>query len=213
MKLLKSLLFAFVLISVIASCSKDDDVVPFDVKFEVSVTGDAPNATIAITNQTTGASTFEWTYGLGANEEGSALQSPTNFTVEKAGEFTITLKASDGSNEKTAEAKITINGNSAILTFTDVEFALNAGDATYGRLFSIVDGRIYKDSEITAEMASKIDLAFGSMGNTLYYFESPNKTDYQLTGASTTKVDNSVLEADFAVATFDGMTNDADISS
>ena len=61
-------------------------------------------------------------------------------------------------------------------------------------------------------MRSKIDLAFGSMGNTLYYFESPNKTDYQLTGASTTKVDNSVLEADFAVATFDGMTNDADIS-
>ncbi len=123
------------------------------------------------------------------------------------------MVASDGSTEKTATVSGTITGNTAILTFTDVAFGINAGDATYGRLFSIDEGRIYKDSQISNEMASLIDIAFGSKGYTMYYFESPDEADYQLTGASTTKVDNYVPESDFSVATFDAMTDDAAISS
>lgn len=211
MKVLKSILGLFLVAVILSSCGKTETL-PFNANFEVTLTGEAPNATITINNLTTGADSYEWIYSEGASVSGSTEKNPADFTVDKAGEFTITLNATSGTETKSAYSTFTIDGNTAILTFTDLEFGLNAGDLTYGRLFSIDDGKIYKDGEITPALGPKIDLGFASNAP-LYYFETPDHVDFGLTGATSTKVENYVTATKFSVAMFDAMVDDADIKN
>jgi hypothetical protein len=107
---------------------------------------------------------------------------------------------------------VAVTGHSAITTYTDVEFALDAGNATYGRLFSFETGEIYLDNEITATNGPLMHLAFGSMDNTMYYFESPSVAAYNVPGATVTKVINYQVAPDITTTEFDAMTDDRDLS-
>ena len=120
----------------------------------------------------------------------------------------VDFKPTDTINYNVASktVKINVTVNHALITYTGVEFSLTAGSSTYGRLFSFDDGKIYKDNEINATNGPKIHLAFGSMANTLYYFESPTETDYLVTGATVTKVSN--YKNPISIADFDNMTDD-----
>lgn len=193
------------------SCSKDDEGTPLVADFTATVAGESPNAEIIIANTTTGASGYEWSFGEGADISTSSEKVPT-LKVDKAGDITITLVAINGSQEEEVTKTVTVAGNTAITTFENVEFALNAGDDTYGRLFSLETGEIYKDSEITADNGSKINLAFSSMANTMYYFESPAKEAYNVPGATVTKVTNYESNPSITVEEFDAMADDSKLS-
>jgi FOG: PKD repeat len=211
---MKKVFYLGLLISSFAfwSCSKSDSSVPVVVDFSVVVSGQAPTAQITITNNTTGAYSYEWTFGEGANISTSTDLTPSVLTIDKAGNFTITLKASNGSDEDEVTKTIIVDGNSALVTYSDVEFGLNAGDASYGRLFSFETGKIYKDNEVDAAVGPKINLAFASMGNTMYYFQSPTVVDYNVPGASVTKVTNWFSTCPISISDFDGMTDDSKLS-
>ncbi len=199
------------LVLFIFSCG-DDKVEPTPLPvadFEVTVSGQAPHATLAIVNKSTDASQFSWNFGEGASVRESTEKTPANIIIDKAGELTITLEASNGVDKSNKEVKVAVGGSSAVVTYTNIEFGMTAGDATYGRLFSFEDGKIYKDSEINATTGPKIGLAFGQMGNTLYYFESPNVSTYNIPGAKTTKVTNYPSPPPFTVAEFDAMADDS----
>ena len=213
MKLTRIFLASLLLTLFLSSCEKDttDEITPLVADFEVTLTGEAPNATIYITNKTTGASSFEWSFSEGTSIDTVRTETPANFTVDKAGEFTITLAASNDTEEKTFSKTVTIGGNSAILLYEDIEFALNADDPDYGRLFSTSTGTMYKDNELTLENGPTIDLAFGSMGRTMYYFESPDVASYNVPNATKTKVINynAVISiSDFSIITDEKLLKD-----
>jgi PKD repeat protein len=198
---------------VLFSCSEDEKVTPLEPDFSLSINGKSPNAKLAITNNSKGATSYNWTLSEGAIVTSSTKQSPEEIQIEKAGELTVKLVVSNGSEQKEITKTIVVEGSSAILTFSDVEFALTAGDNNYGRLFSCETGIIYKDNEITESIGPKIHLAFGSMGSTMYYFESPTVADYQVLGATETKVINWEQNPTISTSEFDAMVDDSNLAA
>lgn len=205
----KMILFGAFASFILLSCEKDK-VEPkvLIADFETSVSGEAPNAKISITNKSENASSYNWTFGVGANVSASTDETPATLTVDKAGDFTIKLVVSDGSIEKEVTKTILITGYNAIVEYTDLEFALDAGNASYGRLYSFETEKMYLDSEITNENGSKIHLAFGSMGQTMYYFDSPDNPDYNVPNATVTKVINYESTPTISSSDFENMVDD-----
>ncbi len=199
----------FIALILLAGCSKEKEgVTPevLDAKFEVTVSGDAPNATITINNNSTAATSYEWTFGEGASISASNEKSPT-LSVEKAGGLEITLKTSDGKKEATTIKTLVIPGHSAISAFADVEFSITGGDATYGRFFSTQSGLGYKNNEVTADNGAGIDIAFNSFDGIINLFETPTASKYNIPNATHSTFVNYVTSA-FDVANFDSMATD-----
>lgn len=206
---MKKLFFLGILTSILLfSCSKDETS-PIVVDFTATVTGEAPNAQIAITNSSTGATTYSWTFGEGADISSSTDENPSSIAVDKVADLIIKLVVGNGSEVKELSKTVTITGNNAIVTYTDIEFGLNAGDATFGRFFSFETGQIFKDSEIDASNSSMIHLAFGSFENPIYFFESPS---VYILNATETKVENYESIPYITVTDFDSMTDDSQLS-
>ncbi|TAE04810.1 MAG: PKD domain-containing protein, partial [Bacteroidetes bacterium] len=90
------------------SCKKDE-VIPQPVAdFSVTVNGQAPNATLTIVNKSTDATTYEWSFGTGASIKSSTDKEPANITVDKAGQLSITLKASNGTKKKKKTIQVNV---------------------------------------------------------------------------------------------------------
>lgn len=211
--IMKNVIFLGIISSfILFSCSKDTEET-LVADFDAAVTGEAPNAQITITNNSVGATSWSWTFGEGANISESAEEAPASITVDKAGEISITLIATNGGEEMKITKTFTIAGNNAVVTYTDVAFALNSGHNDYGRLFSFETGEIYLDNEVDASNGELIHLAFGSMGNTLYYFESPTHEDFNIPNSTNTKVINYESEPTFSVEDFDAIVDDSALSS
>lgn len=203
------------MILLLASCSKKEDSVVAD--FEAVVTGESPNARIKVTNKSTGATSFKWNFDKGAADSVSTEQSPADLIIDKAGSFTIKLTALKATEEQSVSKTLTVAGHNAIITYTDLEFAVDAGNATYGRYFSFETGKILKDNEINSSNGSKIHLAFGSIEHSMYFFESPD--DHSMPGSLTfananhTKVINWQANPSISTTAFDAMQDDRLLSS
>lgn len=214
---MKQLIFlAFLSTSIFfMSCSEEKEdatpvkeVTPLIVDFTVEVTGESPNAKINIINKTTGASTYAWTFGEGASLLTSTDENPGSITVDKAGDIMITLLAKSGNEEKDLTKTISVAGASAIVTYSDLEFGLDPNDATYGQFFSFETGKVYKSTQVNSTNGSQIHLAFGSLGQTLYYFESASEEGYEIPEATETKVTNFEATPSITVDDFDTITDD-----
>ncbi len=156
------------------SCSEDDDPTPVVADFSLSVSGASPNAIVTLTNTSTGGSVYGWVFGAGANVSVSAEKAAAALTVDKAGTFEVTLTVANGSDIKTITKTIEITGNSAIISYENIEFARDASSKTYGRFFSTETGLIYKGSEVNATTGPKIDLAYSHIGTPVNYFTNPD---------------------------------------
>ncbi len=198
----------FILSAFLLSCSKENDATPLVADFTATITGESPNAKVTIVNNSTGASSYNWEFGEGANISSSEANTPTVITVDKAGDFKITLIAKDGSKNTKAEKTVTIAGHNALTSYSNITFGLHAGDQTHGRFFSFETEKIYKDSEVNASNGSKINLAFGSMGYTMYYFSSPTDAEFNVPNATITKVMNYESTPRVSVEQFDTMSDD-----
>lgn len=196
---------------VIFSCSDDEDTAVV-ADFTATVTGEAPNAQVTLVNTSKGADTYLWTFSEGTANTTSTQQNPGVIAVDKVGTFTITLEATKGSSKNSKTIDVTIAGKNPVLTYSDVEFGLSGGSTTYGRLFSFADGKIYKDSEINAAVGPRINLAFGSLSNTMYFFESPTESGYNVPGAVATKITNYMATPAISIADFDAMVDDSKLT-
>jgi thioredoxin-related protein len=106
----------------------------------------------------------------------------------------------------------TTDKNETIVTYNDISFSLTANSSEYGRMFSTVTGKIYKDSEITVENGGKIDLVFVSSNGTYNYFESPSLfKSVTIPNATSTKIQN--LTTTMTVEEFDAMTDAENLKS
>jgi PKD repeat protein len=213
---MKKLFFLGILTSVLLfSCSKDETT-PLVADFTTTVTGEAPNAQISITNNSTGATNYSWTFGEGASVSSSTDENPSSITVDKAGDLSIKLVAGNGSEEKELSKTITVTGNSAILSYSDIEFATAPGSEEYGRFFVSTTGEILKDSEVTSENGPTIDVAYNQFNptNTTGFFTSPDDLfdEFVIPGATTSQFVNYVTD-ELSVAQFDAMENDLLLNS
>ncbi|MCT4614164.1 MAG: hypothetical protein N4A49_04725 [Marinifilaceae bacterium] len=202
--------YLFFISVVLYSCSDEDDDVNLLADFSVEVKGEAPDAEILISNMSSGAASYSWTFGEGANIKETTEQTPTAIKVDKAGEITIKLTVQSGLDSKEIEKTVKVEGVSAIQTYKDVEFGLEA-NSSYGRIFSFDDGIIYKDSEISEDNGSKMHLAFGHMGGTMYFFESASAQDYNVPNATVTKVINYEDTPTFTVSAFEALNNESSL--
>jgi hypothetical protein len=215
--MIKKFIFPLTLVStllfIFSSC--DDESEAIQAHFELSVSGEAPNATVTINNSTTGANAFMWTYGSGAESGFSTEENPGPITVDKVGTFEVTLVAKNGDDAETITQTVQVTGNNAILVYQDVAFARAAGSSTYGRFFSTETGLIYKDSEVNATSGPKIDLAFKQNGDPVNYFISPDdgEANFGIPGAQTTKVINYTTAFGVTAAIFDAATDDSFIKN
>lgn len=199
--MIKRVLFLGFLTSIIFLSCKKENTETLVADFDVSITGESPNAQISITNNSENATTYNWFFGEGSNISTSTDKTPAILTVDKVGDFIIKLVVSDGSTEKEITKTFSIVGYNAIVTYSDLEFALDAGNANYGRLYSFETDKIYLDSEVTDDNGSKMHLAFASMGGTMYYFDSPDNANYNVPNATITKVIN--YESTPSISSFD----------
>lgn len=205
--IIKILIFVFIISNIFIACSEDEEVTPVKADFTVTVTGVSPEADLDITNNSTGAASYEWTFSEGASIETSTQETPV-VVVDKAGEMVITLLVKNGSEEDELTKTITIPGYSAIITYSDLEFDLHSGIDVNGRLFSFETGQMYRDSEINTDNGSEIHLGFKSLQNTVYYFESPDSEEFNIPGATSTRIDNFESPAIISVEDFDNMPDD-----
>jgi len=203
----KSLFVCFLSCIFIFSCS-DDKNVPLSVDFSATVSGEAPDAKITLTNLSTGASSYSWTFSEGANITTSSKETPPVIQVDKSGGIVIKLVASNGKDELETSQSIEVNGFNAVDTYSDIEFGLKIGDSKYGRMFSFNAKKMYFDTEINENNGKLIHLVFGSKENTTYYFQSPTNAGINIPNASKTKITNYEPEPSITLDEFDAMSDD-----
>lgn len=194
--------------TILSSCSDSEEILHAD--FTAIVTGEAPNAKVVITNSSTGSSSYKWTFSQGANIAESSEQTPMTLSVDKTGDFTITLFIEEGSSNETTTKSFSIKGKNGINTFTDIEFAQDKDNTDYGHFFSISEGRILKTDEINETSGKTIDLVYYGSLSTFILFDSPKdlifEKDFTIPGARATKITN--YQNDFNATMFDATNND-----
>lgn len=207
---MKKILYFLALSFIIVSCSKKDDPVVPD--FDAVVSGESPNAKIELTNKSTGATSFKWNFDKGTTDSVSTLESPAILNVDRAGSFTIKLKAINGSEEQTITKTVTVPGYNAIVTYSDLEFGLVSGSTTYGRYFSFTTGKMYKDNEINSSNGMDIHIGLGNMSHFMFFFLSPDdrilEEDLIIPGATNTKINNWQDIPLISASAFDSMQDD-----
>lgn len=208
--MMKKTLLGLLTGAILLSCSGDKKK-EISIDFELKVVGEAPNAKVQITNSTQDADNFEWSFSEGSSQVLSTEKEPS-VTVDKTGEFEVKLIASNGDGNKELTKKIEISGNNAILTYEDLEFALDKNNNSIGCLYSFEDQKMYKLSEVNNDNASKIDLGFGSMSNTMYFFVSLADDWFGFSEAPKTQVVNYESTPSVTVSDFEAMEDDAKLS-
>ena len=209
---MKNYILLFLIGGIIAiSCSPENEITPLTADFDVEISGESPEAQLVITNKSSGASTYIWEFDEGASVASSDLQNPELINVDKSGMFSITLIARNGTEEKEVSKEVNVPGYDAVKAYSDLEFALNSGHESIGRLFSFETDKMYLDTEINSTSGSKIHLAFGSMSNTMYYFDSPSASEFNVPEATSTKVRNYESDPQLSITTFDNITDDREI--
>ncbi len=209
---MKKIFYGLLALTLLFSCSDDEDEKEIIADFECEITGNAPDASVKITNNTTNAESYEWTFDEGADITSSTDKELT-VVFDKAGEHTITLVAISGDSQKELSKTIEIGGYNAVITYEDLEFALDVDDETIGCLFSFDTEKMYKPSEVTDDNAASIHLGFGSMANTIYYFVSPTDDMFDISGVTETQVVNYEETPSISVDDFESITSDSLLSN
>lgn len=198
------------------SCSKKENNVYVSTlvlpDFEMTATGNSPNATIKFVNKTTGATTYKWSFGLGSNVATTTDVNPADIAVDKAGVFTVSLQATNQDGSKTITKEITIGGYSGLIEYNNLKFGdRNIGTESY--VFSTSLGSFFKLNEINSSNGSKIDLVYYKDGCCSFqHFQSPDSTHYtpvNIPGAKKTIVMNYKGNTIINTAQFDMLRNDS----
>lgn len=209
---MKKVILAIIIasLSVAVSCTRTTKElpVPLTSAFEVQVEGEAPNAKIRLVNQSKSATAFEWIFGEGSSIGSSTDETPTGIIVDKAGDLKITLTAKNGSTEQQKSQTITVGGNSAILSYTNIAFAQDPAFASaIGKFFSTSKGKMYPHSDVNTTTGPLIDLVYSQA---LVSFQSPHESyispGIPIPGATVTKIKN--FKSEFNTSDFDAMQDD-----
>lgn len=204
MKNIISLILIISISSILWSCDPKVDSEPIVIDFDMILTGEAPNAELTLTNNSQNGTSYLWLFSEGAEIEASTEKDPGKIMVDKVGLLTVILYVMNDTEEKSAEKSVSVFGYNPVDSFTDIEFAHNPA---YGRFFSTETGQMYPDHKIDDTNGPLIDLAFVSIDNSVYYFESPDEEEFNIPGATHTLVMN-YSNTELSIPGFDSITDD-----
>jgi hypothetical protein len=190
------------------NCEEKDDSPKVD--FEIIVTGESPNAVVAVINTSDEADSYTWTFSEGADIETSTAVSQ-QVTVDKVGDFTVTLTALTGDDEKSKSKTVNITGIGGINVFEDVHLGTVGYEDSIGIYFSCETGISYLETGLTNALKSTIDFVLESYVSTIIY--SPNNyTGNPIMGHRKTWF-NGNEDKSFTIADFDTMSNELPLLS
>lgn len=180
-----------------------------NIDFDLILNSEVVPAELQIVNKTTGANQYKWTFSGGKGE--STLENPGFLLYEEAGEFEVTLEASNSVQTKELTKSFTLNTNE-ILSFQNIVLGAIEAQSTLGSVFSTELGTVIKSDDINDSNGEKIDIVFvGESG--LLFFESPQKASgwglKEIPNATNTSFINYIegSSVSFSVEDFDNMTN------
>lgn len=103
-----------------SSCSEaEDSQLSLSANFETELTVEVDKATVALSNKSENAQTYQWSFKDGTPES-STEENPT-VTYSKNGKYVISLIASDGKESDSHEVEISIDG---VISQTEVPKAI-----------------------------------------------------------------------------------------
>ena len=180
--------------------------------FNFSLSSDKAPAELSITNNSTGASSFNWTFS-GGDPSSSTDENPATINYAQNGNFSIGLEVSNGTATETLSKNFTLSTNE-IVTYENITLGGRDLESTIGSVFSTATGEVIKSGEITSENGASVDIVFVGISG-LRFFETPiDASGWGLTeipNATNTEVINYMESSsiDFSVETFDTMTDDS----
>ncbi|MCD8440984.1 PKD domain-containing protein [Tenacibaculum finnmarkense] len=179
-----TVLFAF--ISVLISCTdnnNDPSLGPLVLDFEISINSDTPPAEVTITNNTTGATSYDWSF-INGTPTSSTAETPNIITYNDEGEFTIILEATNGTDIETTSqtfslAPIEVNYSgewTGTMFLVDEPYDFN-GDGTLGNDYKIELPCLIQDITLNEDGTGlfKANIHGGPVGNLecVEYIETP----------------------------------------
>jgi hypothetical protein len=190
------------------SCSEES--ILKEHNFSLSYSGSSPGARVNIHNHSTAQGPVEWVFGPGANIPASTSEHPEPLTVNKAGEFFVTLNVHQGDSVKSITKSVIIPGNTILETLTDVEFLLDPGP-TRARSFSVRKVKMYKDVEIDRNTGKDIDLVLYSLSPSVKIFASPDerKRKFYIPNGLKTIIVNNAAETGVTPEVFEQAVTDS----
>ena len=198
-------------ITVLPAMSLDFDITP---SFE-NEDMEAP-LTATLDNKSISGVSYRWTASGGTIANDTAAHQ-TTIHFASAGNYTISLQADNGKEEKTVSKSITVKSNSNLYTMTDVKLGIKSAHATIGSFYSCALRKVISKDEVSESNASSVDFAFFGLNGEFRYCRilSPDSVDYYafqaIPNAQHTAVINLLENSpvSFSVADFDSMTSDA----
>lgn len=108
-KLINYITFFFILLAGLTSCLKET-VLPVKASFEHQIEGEYQTTpvVVSITNTTTGADFYEWTFE-GGNPSQSTEKNPEKVTFSEPGEHRVTLRAWNDTEDGTSEVIVRVD--------------------------------------------------------------------------------------------------------
>ncbi len=204
MKMKINLILTILISSILWSCKTEIETEPIVVDFEITLTGEAPNAELTLINNSQNGTSYIWLFSEGAEIETSTEKNPVKINVDKVGELTVILNVINDTEEKYEEKSVSVFGYNPIYSYTDIEFSHNPA---IGRFFSTETGQMYPDHKVDNNNGPLIDLAFVSIDNSMYYFESPDEEEFNIPEATHTLVMN-YDNTELSILGFDSITDD-----
>ncbi|GAB3334868.1 hypothetical protein GCM10027429_16680 [Marivirga atlantica] len=182
--------------------------------FEISVNSDQAPAEVTITNNSTGATSYNWTF-TGGDPASSTNENPSVVNYAENGEYTIELAVSNGT-ETISNTKVFTLQTTEITTYQNITLGGVDVESTVGSVFSTTSGTVIKSGNITAENGASIDIPFIQISG-LRFFETPQDVSgwglTEIPNATETKFINYMESSsiNFTVETFDAMTDDSSL--
>jgi hypothetical protein len=205
---MKKLAFLSILLAItvlFTNCEEKEDTVKVD--FEIIVTGESPNAIVQLSNTSDEADSFIWTFSEGADVETSEEANP-QITVDKVGEFSITLTATTGSSENTKTKKVNITGVNGIYSYDDVIIGELNHLEIYGCLLDCQNGIVYKENNLSSTKGEKVDIAIRYNADYSVRLYNPVKASMVIISNAQETLFNLNENNSITVADFDNIQTD-----
>lgn len=192
------------------ACSEKEDPTPLKAAFEMEASGETVPVTVELKNNSTGATAYVWNFEGGTSET-SIEENPT-VVFETPGTYTISLTASNATDQNKTEQTITVKRSNELVSYSDVKLFGSGRHEADGTVFSTETGKVYAGSELEEGNELFLDIAFIQISG-MRFFESPDKVgtngfvDYTIPNGSSTKFTNYVTD-ELNAAQFDAMTDD-----
>ena len=151
--------------------------------------------TVNFQNKSINAVSYVWNVSGTASLQ--STETNPSFVFPIAGDYTISLKATNDKGTKIIQKQIKVFANKNLLNFKNIKLGISTAHSSIGSFFSSQLGKVLTKNEVTASNGEKIDFAFFGLDNRFTYNQiiSPNEVQntafLPIPNAISTKIINS----------------------